>query len=269
MDIRELKKKSHLSASSIGTYIDCQLQYYFAYVKRLPMEFVADALEFGTAIHAVLADFYQSKMTGDRMSLKDVHESFRQHWHRVAHDKSNIQYADGKDFQTYLTIGIDLLTTWYHKLPADDFQVISIEEAFTFNIPDLPIPIIGIMDLVEEDDSGTVIITDFKTSSRAYSTDEIDQNMQMTLYQLAAKANGFGNREILLKLDCLVKTKKPKFEQYYTIRGFKEELRLMRKILKVWEGINAGVFIPNDTSWKCKNCPYRKACDEWFLKGDD
>ena len=42
----------------------------------------------------------------------------------------------------------------------------------------------------------------------------------------------------------------------------------MRKILKVWEGIKAGVFIPNDTSWKCKNCPYRKECDEWFLKGD-
>jgi hypothetical protein len=44
MVLSELRRKPHLSASSIGTYIDCQLQYYFAYVKRLPMEFVADAL---------------------------------------------------------------------------------------------------------------------------------------------------------------------------------------------------------------------------------
>jgi putative RecB family exonuclease len=269
MDLRELRQKPHLSASSIGTYIDCQLKYYFAYVKRLPMEFVADALEFGTAIHAVLADFYQVKMTLGKMSLKDVHESFRQHWHRIAFDRSDIQYADGKDFNTYEMLGVDLLTTWYHKLPDDDFRVISIEESFSFEIPKLPIPIIGVMDLVEEDSSGTIVITDFKTAGRSYSADEIDQNMQMTVYQLAAKANGAGDKEILLKLDCLIKTKQPKFEQYYTIRSVTDELRLIRKIQTVWESMQAGIYVPNDGSWKCQTCPYRQACDKWFLEGGE
>ena len=84
---------------------------------------------------------------------------------------------------------------------------------------------------------------------------------------MALKANGYKDREILLRFDTLIKTKTPKFEQYYTTRGVTEELRLIRKIEKVWEGINAEIYIPNDTSWKCKKCPYRKACDEWFLKG--
>jgi putative RecB family exonuclease len=67
MTLSELRQKPHLSASSIGTYLDCSLQFWFAYVKRLPMEFVSDALEFGTAIHLALAEFYRAKMTGDRL----------------------------------------------------------------------------------------------------------------------------------------------------------------------------------------------------------
>ena len=144
--------------------------------------------------------------------------------------------------------------------------MIGIEEAFSFTLPGVSVPVIGGVDLLEEDSAGTIIITDFKSSARSYSIDEIDNNMQMTMYQLAMKKNGFADREILLRFDCLIKTKTPKFEQYYTTRNYVDELRLIRKIEKVWEGINAGVFIPNDTSWKCKNCPYRKACDEWFLQ---
>jgi putative RecB family exonuclease len=233
------------------------------------MEYVSDALEFGSVIHIILAEYYQSKLTADKLTLKEVHESFRHHWQRVAEGRTDIQYADGKDFNTYLMEGVDLLTAWYTKLPDDDFKVVGIEEAFSFEIPNLPVPVIGAIDLVEEDELGTIIITDFKTSGRAYSIDEIDNNMQMTVYQLAMKSNGFGGREILLKLDCLIKTKRPRFEQYYSTRSYLDELRLIRKIEKVWEGINAGVFIPNDQSWRHKNCPYRQICDKWFLSGGD
>jgi putative RecB family exonuclease len=269
MELSDLRQKEHLSASSISTYIDCSLQYYFSRVKRLPMEFVSDALSFGTVIHLVLAEFYRSKMTGDKMLLKDIHESYRQHWKQEAEDRTDIQYADGKDFKTYLSTGVDLLSAWFNKLPDDSFEVIGVEEPFTFEIPELPVPIIGAMDLVEQDDAGTIIITDHKTGSKAYSADEIDQNMQMTLYQLAARTNGFADREILLKLDCLIKTKLPKFESYWTTRSEIEEKRLIRKIQKVWEGISRCVFIPNDTSWKCKGCSHKKACDAWFLNGGD
>jgi putative RecB family exonuclease len=269
MILSELRQKPHLSASSIGDYLECGMLYRFGRVDRLPMEFVSDALEFGSVIHMVLAEYYQAKMTGDRMNLKDVHESFRQHWHRVAECRTDIQYADGKDFNTYLMEGVDLLTAWYHKLPDDNFKVIGIEEAFSFELPNLPVPVIGAIDLVEQDESGTIIITDFKTSGRAYSIDEVDSNMQMTVYQLAMKSNGFGGREILLKLDCLIKTKKPKFEQYYTTRSYVDELRLIRKIEKTWDAIGKGVFVPNDTSWRHKNCPYRQICDKWFLTGGE
>ena len=269
MNLYELRQQPHLSSSSIGDYLECGMLYRFGRVDRLPMEFVSDALEFGSAIHMVLSEYYQAKMTGDRLTLKDIHESFRQHWRRVAEGREDIQYADGKDFNTYLIEGVDLLTAMYTGLPDVNFKVIGTEEAFSFELPNIPVPVIGAIDLVEEDESGTIIITDFKTAGRAYSIDEVDSNMQMTVYQLAMKSNGFGGREILLKLDCLIKTKKPRFEQYYTTRSYIDELRLIRKIEKVWEGINNEVFVPNDTSWRHKNCPYRQTCDKWFLTGGE
>ena len=267
MLLSELRKSRHLSATSIGTYIDCPRRYSFAYIEKLPMEYVADALKFGATIHRVLGEFYLKKMVGNKMSLKDVHQSFEIHWRDTAEGRADIRYAKGVDYEKLLKTGIDLLSAWYHKLPEDNFKVLTVEETFSFEIPDLSVPIIGAIDLIEEDKSGTIIITDFKTSARAYSADEIDKNIQMTIYQLAAKANGFGDREILLKLDCLIKTLKPKFEQYYTVRSEIDEIRLLKKIHQVWASILKKAFVPNDTSWKCKSCPYRKACDEWFLTG--
>ena len=266
MELRELRKSPHLSISSVNSWIDCGLMYKFGKIDKIPIESKADALEFGTVIHIVLGEYYEEKMVGDRMSLKDVHESFEEHWHRVAEGRTDIKYAKGKDFETLLMEGKDLLTAWYMKLPEDNFKVLAVEEAFSFNLPELPVPIIGAMDLIEEDEAGTLIITDFKTSGKSYSVSEIDQNQQMTTYQLGVKSNGYADREILLRIDCLIKTQKPKFEQYYTIRTEIDEIRLIKKIHQVWEGISKGVFVPNDTSWKCKGCFYKTACDEWFLR---
>jgi putative RecB family exonuclease len=269
MDLSELRTKPHLSASAISDYLDCGLLYKFGRVDRLPREFVSDSLEFGTVIHKVLAQFYSAKMVGDRMLLKDIHKLFKKLWTDAAKGREGIRYTEGKDFETLKKQGVDLLTAWHSKIEDDGYRILAIEEGFSIELPNLPVPIVGFIDLVEEDEAGTVIITDFKTSGQAYSADEIDRNMQVTIYQMAAKSNGFADREILLKFDCLIKTQQSKFEQYYTIRTEIDEKRLIKKIGRVWEAIRRGVFVPNDTGWKHNNCPYRKVCDEWFLQGGE
>lgn len=40
----------------------------------------------------------------------------------------------------------------------------------------------------------------------------------------------------------------------------------MKKIRSVWEGITKGVFIPNDTSWKCTTCNYKSYCEQWHIQ---
>jgi len=94
----------------------------------------------------------------------------------------------------------------------------------------------------------------YKTASKAYSIDQIDKLFQLTVYHMAAKKNGFGDREIALKVDALIKTKKPRFKSVYTYRT---------DALEAWSGIQKNVFIPNDSSWLCSRCEYRTYCDNW------
>jgi len=265
MKLHELRQKPHISYSQIETYISCGLQYKFSRVDRLPPEFIPDNLVFGSTIHKLLAQFYEAKMVGDLMNLNDIHEIFEQLWKKAAKDRDDIRYADGKDFESLLSQGIDLMTAWYTNQEKNNYQVIAIEEAFTFDLPDIPMPIIGAIDLVEEDDAGTIIITDFKSAKRKFSATQIDRNMQMTIYQMAAKSNGFADREILLRFDTLIKTQKPKFETYYTIRTETDERRVIKKIQQVWDGISKEVFIPNDSSFYHNTCQFRQHCDQWFM----
>lgn len=266
MLLSELRQTPHLSASSIGDYVECSLLYKLGRIDKIQMEFKADTLIFGTVVHKVLGKVYEEKMIGNKMLLKDIHKSFEEHWHREAEGRTDIKYAKGNDFETLFMEGKDLLTAYYMKLKDDNFNVIGIEEAFSFHIPGIEIPIIGAMDLIEEDEAGTIIITDFKTSKRAFSVDEVDNNFQLLIYYMAARANGYADREIILKFDTLIKTKKPRFEQYFTVRSEIDEKRAIKKIQTVWNGIKNEVYIPNDTSWKCKNCSYKTACDEWFIR---
>ena len=131
-------------------------------------------------------------------------------WLRIT---TRFNIRKGKDFEFLLLEGKELLTAWYNKLPENEFKVIAVEEPFILTLPDLHIPIVGYIDLIEEDESGTIIVTDHKASGRSYSNDETDKNLQLTIYQLAVKNNGYRNREILLKFDCLDQDQNPQVRE--------------------------------------------------------
>ncbi len=268
MDLKELRNADHLSASSINDYIDCGLLYKFGRIDKIQAEFKPDALEFGSAIHLALADFHTGKMRGNCLTVKELHKNFEAHWRKLTKDRDDIKYAEGNDAELLLLQGQELLTAYYNKASWKDFEVIAIEQPFSFTIDGCLIPIIGAVDLIEQDNAGTIIITDFKTSARAYSNDEVDRNFQLTLYQMAARATGYEDADILLRFDCLIKTKQPKFESYYTTRSIIDEIRAKKKIVEVAKGISRGIFIPNDSpsNYKCKNCSFKKNCDDWFLE---
>jgi len=61
MELSELRQKPHLSASGVNEYVECSLLYRFGRIDRLPMEFIAAELEFGTVIHKVLEEFYRPR----------------------------------------------------------------------------------------------------------------------------------------------------------------------------------------------------------------
>ena len=256
----------HLSASSIRTYMECGLLFKLSKIDRLETIFSGDSLVFGTAMHQVLADCQTARMQGQTMLIDEMLDRFEEIWSRIEQNDKPIQYHDGNDHQSLLEEGKALLRLYHDGLLENPFQTIAVEQRFEFLVDGIDIPIIGYIDLIEEDQSGTIIITDYKTSGRAYSNDEVNRNLQLTLYHMAMKANGYRHRNLLLKIDCLIKTKKPRFEQYFTSRNTDDENRLVKIMASVYDGIRKNVFVPNTDSWRCKDCSYALHCLNWFTQ---
>lgn len=201
---------------------------------------------------------------GTILSSNEIEDMFKTDWEKSAKDNPDIQYSKDKSYRVLLNQGIKILQEFMKSVPENDATIVAIEEPFVFHIDGLDIPLIGVMDLVEEDEDGSLTITDYKTSKKSMAIKDVDSSFQLTVYYTAAKANGYADREINLKFDCLIKTQKPKFEQIYTERSSAHSAKAIKKIKQVWDGIQKGVFIPNDTSWRCWGCSYKSYCDEWF-----
>jgi len=263
MELSELRKKPHLSASSINSYLECGLQYKFSRVDKLKPDFTADALVYGSTIHKAIEYVQTNRLFGDPTSTQEAAAFFEKHWREAAEDNENIKYKKGSSFSSLLKQGMALMTVYVENFPDTGCSVLALEEPFELKLEGVDIPLIGVMDMVEEDESGTIIITDHKTAARAFSSDEVDKNFQLTVYHMAARKNGYSDRDILMKFDCLIKTRTPRFEQVYTTRSNSAEHRALKKIQSVWDGIQKEIFIPNDNSWRCSTCSYKSHCQQW------
>jgi putative RecB family exonuclease len=223
-----------------------------------------EALVFGSTIHACLAEYYACAGQGFIMPVDALMAAFEQRWQSVAQKPGQVSFKEGNSPEAMLAQGKALLAIFHQEVPKENCRVLGIEQPFAFGLDGLPIPIIGVFDLVIEDEAGVVTIVDHKTCAKAYSDREIDDSFQLTVYHMAAKADGHADGDVLLRFDCLVKTKVPKFIQYYTTRAEADFMAARRKILAVWDGIQKGVFIPNDASWRYKGCGFASRCKDWF-----
>jgi len=266
MNLSELRKQPHLSVSAIEAYMECGLEFKFSRIDKLKKKYRADAMVFGTSNHRVLAEYNLERLIGKILTVPDLQDLFEKHWIMNAKGREDILYKKGKSFESLMRYGKELIRVFGEKIRQSGMQqhtVLAIEEAFMFYLPGLPIPIIGAMDLVEEDDHEAIHIREYKTAAAAYSADKVQNHFQLTVYQIGAKANGYGDRVIKLGIDCLIKTKEPKFERYETARASVDEAKAIKRIQAVWTGIEKNIFIPNTNSWKCKDCGYLDDCNDW------
>ncbi len=255
-----------LSATAINEFLECGLAYKLRRVDKVEPEYNPATLLFGSAIHQALADYYHAKQNRHTLSEENLQERFASYWHKQTQNNSDIQYKAKEDYETLLQKGKDILAMFHQSIPEEPFKILGIEVPFKMEIEGLPVPVIGIYDLLLQDPSGQIIIVDHKTSGRAYSPVDIDQSLQLTVYSMAARRNGFAHSEILLRLDTLIKTKKPRLEQYYTVRTPDDERRMINTIFHVWNAIEKGVFIPHPSSWKCGYCSFKNHCDRYLTQ---
>lgn len=249
---------SYLSYSQLALYLECPLKYQLRYLAEggYGEEPVPAAMAFGSAVHQTLAQFYRQAMDGEMFSLDDFLAVFAAAWEAEV-EKKEVSYNHGEDFASLLTLGQALLKVFARA--AHPLKVIAVEVPFEFKLEhprtgkEFHIPIKGVIDLIEEDEQGTLWIVDHKTAGRAYSEQQIAGDLQMLIYAAAVKQlDVVEGREALLRFDVLLKTKTPQFLRYRMRRDDRDRERLFEIVTGIWKAIEAEAFYPRcciSTRW--------------------
>jgi len=245
----------HLSISQINLYRACSLRYKFTYIDELPKPFKPSGLAFGTVIHSAIEWFHKERLKSRRPSVDEVYEVLLTDWE--AQKADNIRFREGETEGSLLSKAKELLELYVAAPPAA--EVTHVELPFEVPIVDfsagevLEVPLRGVIDIIEGGDT----VVELKTSARSIDVESIRQNLQLTAYSFAYRIL-YGTLP-KLRLDCLLKTKKPRLERVETERSKEDHHRLVYLLREAWKGIKCGVFFPNP-GWICKDCEYGKYC---------
>ena len=230
----------HISNSQLKTFLTCSQKHYFQYVRGMPWEFIPDYFPFGGAIHAAAKAFYRAlKDTGIRISQDDLIGHFIKSWDQES--QKDIRYQKDQNRDTLRDKGAEMLKAFYEKVSPR--RILGVEVPFSVDLVQeeggeiLPCKLSGIFDLIESDEEGTIIIVELKTAAKRFTDDQLDLDLQGTLYSYALNQMGFQTNggDTLVRYDLLLKQKKPAMESYYAVKGrvhYQWAFQLIRKALK-------------------------------------
>jgi putative RecB family exonuclease len=211
--LEDFRSELHISHSQIFTYLNCSLKYYFSYVEGRMPEHRPAAMLFGSAIHAAIARYYKGVQKKGKPEPLSLHQDlFHDYWNWETEDTGiPIAYKGGQNKDSMLNEGQLLVKTFYES--AQPMEVIGVEEPYSSVLYDeegtpTDFKLIGIVDCIQRDKNGNLIIIDNKTANRAYSQDKIEQDLQMTVYSYLAAASRLvpAKSETLHRFDVLLKT---------------------------------------------------------------
>jgi len=256
--------RDHYSFSQINTFIRCAYQYLFRYILgyKIPPP---SALVFGSTTHEALEYNFKQKIESHQdVELSKVQGAWANQWDLNLKKNVGMEFAEDETKDSMLDEGIKLITN-YHELVAPTIQPLVVEEPFPDNliIPGISKPIVGRIDLIDDKD----FIIDHKTSKKSPTQDTINKDGQLTMYSMAYKEK-YKELPKGLRMDYLVRTKKPQYPQYPTTRTEAHIEAFKVTLVQVVRAIEAGIFYPNPHNYLCseKSCGFWKFCEGGKIK---
>jgi hypothetical protein len=255
------------SASMLSKYMNCPLQAKFHYFDKLPGKQGAMA-SFGVCVHKAL-EFYN--LYGD---IEQAVAIFKDGWHNP--EKYNVVpevWPRQVSFGSLLQRGEDMLRNYAEKNRWEKRKILATE--YEFLVPCGDHTLYGFIDLLELKKSGrgydTIKITDYKTSTRTPSFNELQNNVQFTIYHYASLQSEFwtnmpGGGDFLF--DVYKDTPRRPF--WYALysgkevdagdRTEKDFQRMYRVMDEIAKAIDADIFVPNISGSTCTFCDFKEQC---------
>lgn len=251
--------RGYISVSQLNMFMRCGLQYKFRYVDQIVRPPGVSLVE-GSSMHKALEVGLREKMdTGNIGPVSVMKDAWHETWTEKKKEIEN--WGDDGEQKVVHEVekrGLTLLGKYHHeKMPV--VHPIDVEQRFWTTIGKNNIPVLGYIDMIDQDKIDLVngrSVVDHKVVRATKSQADADNDIQLTLYSKVSQAPR-------VRFDCFVKTKEPKIKSVSSVRTRHDYRWLARVFDAVAETISAGVFLPADPShWTCtpKFCGYYYTC---------
>ncbi len=249
-------EKKYLSFTQLNMFLRCPRQYEFRYIYDLKIP-PSGAMVQSKVWHETLEKNYRQKIDSNTdLPLSDMQDYFATRYDEVLNSEE-VLFEEDENPAKLKDQGVSIVAT-HHKIIAPNVRPATVEEEFCISLGnEFPFELKGIWDLIESEG----IIVDNKAYSRTPNQDEIDKDLQFTVYSLGYRALK-KQIEKNLRMDAVIKTKQPKAVQIQTSRTNEDCRWLLNLIEKVALAIETGVFYPNPNGWHCspRFCGYWERC---------
>ena len=250
----------HYSVSSINTYINCSLQYFFKYVEKLKPSHTSICLPFGTAYHTARAFIANANKAKQKITLPETVAIFSDAFAAAVALTENLK-AEAGEANVLEETGRKMIESLCNSMDPNEF-VIECNKAFIIPVEGVELPLIGELDmLTRNQENGRLRIVDFKTAARKWPEDKAQKDLQASAYCMAFQAEY--NTIPDFRFEVCTKTKKPEVQILDTSRTERDIAKFANIVRAVDHGIKSKVFVPNCSSFFCSDCPLKQHCENW------
>ena len=242
----------HLSYSSISSYLSCPRAWKFKYIENRPRK-TSSALAFGSAFHETVEQYVTLT---DETSILDL---WKNTWNN---QQSKVTLDEGDTFESLHNEGVRMFSSPKVMYELNTIKSpVAIEMPVTLNIPGVPVPVTGFIDIITQDG----VPGDFKTSGKRWGEDKAVNALQPLVYLAALKQMGV-KHPMKFRHYVFIKTKEPNTQVIETEFKPAQLLFITSLIQNVWKSIDAGAFHENPDGWLCSEtyCDFWKICKGRF-----
>ena len=162
-----------ISATSIETFLQCKLKYFYNYFSDEEPIQDRTAFDFGTSIHHGL-EFIGNALKENKPLTDELCEEAIKHYLKKCAELSLSKLALIEEGKNIIKARI--------KKHNDKYKVLEVEYKFKDVTTDGGVKLNGFADLIMEMDPTTAVIVDYKTSKVAKTQYEADHDIQLSIY---------------------------------------------------------------------------------------
>lgn len=165
-----------LSATGIKDFLQCQLKIVFRYDREIP-SMKNDHMKIGIGVHTALEQFVR------RMVHKRSFPDATDYDFAVA-TFMNSATEEGLENMSFYEDGKRMVTEFIDRFDPSE-EIIDVEQRFKLETAD-GVPIVGAIDKVVKVNDDTIAIIDYKTARNAMTMWDLQDDVQLSMYDLAA-----------------------------------------------------------------------------------